>query len=178
VAGRLRLDLASYRALEAFAQFASELDDTTQQQLRRGQRLVATLNQPQYSPWPFEEQVVAIWAATNGYTDSIEVADVQRFHAELIDYLRAGGRVLDAIRESGELSDETEGELRSAVESFVESFQPTNQDGDEPQIGAGTRAAGDARTESNGSDGGAQAEATRDTGADADATEPEPTTAG
>src|SRR5690242_9169121 len=118
VAGRLRLDLASYRALEAFAQFASELDDATQQQLRRGQRLVATLNQPQYSPWPFEEQVAAIWAATNGYTDGVEVSDVQRFHSELIEYLRAGGRVLEAIRESGDLSDETEAELRSAVESF------------------------------------------------------------
>jgi F-type H+-transporting ATPase subunit alpha len=126
VAGRLRLDLASYRALEAFAQFASELDDATQQQLRRGQRLVATLNQPQYSPWPFQEQVVAIWAATNGYTDKVEVADVPRFQSELIEYLRAGGKVLDTLRESGELSDETEAELRTAVESFIEGFQPTD----------------------------------------------------
>ena len=107
VAGRLRLELASYRALEAFAQFASELDAATQQQLRRGQRLVATLNQPQYSPWPVEEQVAAIWAATNGYLDQIEVADVPRFHAELVEYLRAEGTVLKAIRESGDLSDET-----------------------------------------------------------------------
>jgi F-type H+-transporting ATPase subunit alpha len=178
VAGRLRLDLASYRALEAFAQFASELDDATQQQLRRGQRLVATLNQPQYSPWPFEEQVIAIWAATNGYTDSIEVADVPRFHTELLDYLRAGGRVLESIRESGELSDETEAELRKAVESFTESFQPTDQDAADPAIGAGTRAAGDSRTESDASDGDAQAEAAQDTGAEADATDAEPTTAG
>jgi F-type H+/Na+-transporting ATPase subunit alpha len=125
VAGRLRLDLASYRALEAFAQFASELDDATQQQLRRGQRLVATLNQPQYSPWPFQEQVAAIWAATNGYTDKVEVADVPRFQSELIEYLRAGGKVLDTVRDSGELSDETEAELRTAVESFSESFMPT-----------------------------------------------------
>src|SRR5690242_5332923 len=142
VAGRLRLDLASYRALEAFAQFASELDDATQQQLRRGQRLVATLNQPQYSPWPFEEQVAAIWAATNGYTDSVEVADVQRFNTELIEYLRAGGKVLEAIRESGDLSDETEAELRSAVESFKESFQGTDQDPADPAVGAATRAGG------------------------------------
>jgi F-type H+-transporting ATPase subunit alpha len=126
VAGRLRLDLASYRALEAFAQFASELDDATQQQLRRGQRLVATLNQPQYSPWPFQEQVVAIWAATNGFTDKVEVADVPRFQSELIEFLRAGGKVLDTVRDSGELSDETEAELRTAVESFMESFQPTD----------------------------------------------------
>jgi F-type H+/Na+-transporting ATPase subunit alpha len=178
VAGRLRLDLASYRALEAFAQFASELDDATQQQLRRGQRLVATLNQPQYSPWPFEEQVAAIWAATNGYTDRIEVADVPRYHTELIEYLRAGGRVLEAIRESGELSDETEAELRSTVESFGESFQGTNDDAADPTITAATRAAGDSRTESDGSDGGAQAEAAQDTGADADAGDAEPTTAG
>src|SRR5205807_8996369 len=89
VAGRLRLDLASYRALEAFAQFASELDDATQQQLRRGQRLVATLNQPQYAPWPFEEQVAVIWGATNGFLDKIDVADVTRFNRELIDLLRA-----------------------------------------------------------------------------------------
>jgi F-type H+-transporting ATPase subunit alpha len=178
VAGRLRLDLASYRALEAFAQFASELDDATQQQLRRGQRLVATLNQPQYSPWPFEEQVAAIWAATNGYTDSVEVADVQRFNAELIEYLRAGGKVLEAIRESGDLSDETEAELRSVVESFKESFQGTDQDPADPAVGAATRAGGASRTESDASDGAAQAEAARDTGADADATDAEPTTAG
>jgi len=128
VAGRLRLDLASYRDLAAFAQFASELDESTQQQLRRGQRLVATLNQPQYAPWPFEEQVAAIWAATNGYVDKIEVADVPRFQAELLDYLRAGGKVFEAIRESGDLSDETEAELRKTIESFFESFQPSEDE--------------------------------------------------
>ncbi len=125
VAGRLRLELASFRALEAFAQFASELDDATQQQLRRGQRLVATLNQPQYAPWPFEDQVAAIWSATNGFLDKIEVADVPRFNAEMIEMLKAGGKVLDTIRESGELSDETEGQLRAALESLTESFQAT-----------------------------------------------------
>jgi F-type H+/Na+-transporting ATPase subunit alpha len=86
---------------------------------------VATLNQPQYSPWPFENQVAAIWSATNGYTDAVQVSDVQRYQSELISYLEAGGKVLEAIRESGELSDETEAELRKAVESFAESFQPT-----------------------------------------------------
>jgi F-type H+-transporting ATPase subunit alpha len=128
VAGRLRLDLASYRALEAFAQFASELDEATQQQLKRGQRLVATLNQPQYAPWPFENQVVSIWAATNGFTDPVDVADVPRFQAELIQYLEAGGKVLTAIRDTGELSDETEAELRKAAESLSESFQPTEDE--------------------------------------------------
>src|SRR6478672_4840676 len=81
VAGKLRLDLSQFRDLEAFSQFASELDAATQRQLARGQRLVATLNQPQYAPWPLEEQVTAIWAATNGYLDDIPVAQVPRFHA-------------------------------------------------------------------------------------------------
>jgi F-type H+-transporting ATPase subunit alpha len=126
VAGRLRLELASYRSLEAFAQFASELDDATQQQLRRGQRLVATLNQPQYAPWPFEEQVAAIWTATNGFLDTIDVADVPRFNSEMIDALKAGGTVLEAIRDSGELTDETEAELRKTLDSLAESFQPTS----------------------------------------------------
>jgi F-type H+-transporting ATPase subunit alpha len=134
VAGRLRLDLASYRALEAFAQFASELDDATQQQLRRGQRLVATLNQPQYAPWPFEEQVAAIWGATNGFLDKVDVADVVRFNAELIDLLRAGGKVLEPIRESGELTDETEAALRSALESLTESFQSSSADAAVPGV--------------------------------------------
>ena len=108
VAGRLRLDLAAYRSLEAFAQFASELDDATQQQLRRGQRLVATLNQPQYSPFRWSSRSPQIWTATNGYLDPVDVADVPRFLAELIDYLQAGGKVLEPIRDSGELTDETE----------------------------------------------------------------------
>ena len=113
VAGRLRLDLAAYRELEAFSQFASELDAATQRQLARGQRLVATLNQPQYAPWPLEEQVTAIWAATNGYLDDVPVAQVPRFHEELRESLRAEGTVLKAIVESGDLSDETR---RSAEE--------------------------------------------------------------
>jgi F-type H+-transporting ATPase subunit alpha len=123
VAGRLRLELASYRDLEAFSQFASELDEATQQQLRRGQRLVATLNQPQYSPWPFEEQVVVIWAATNGFLDPIPVDQVPRFNRELIDFLRAQADVLNTIRDSGDLSDETEAALRHQVELFAESFE-------------------------------------------------------
>jgi F-type H+-transporting ATPase subunit alpha len=78
VAGRLRLDLAQYRELEAFAQFGSELDQATQQALARGERMVATLNQPQYQPWSVEEQVVAIFAGVNGYLDSVPVTDVPR----------------------------------------------------------------------------------------------------
>ena len=94
VAGRLRLDLSQYRELEAFAQFGSELDETTRKALARGERMVALLNQPQYQPWPTEEQVVALYAGINGYIDEIPVSDVQRFVEELVEHLRAEGTVL------------------------------------------------------------------------------------
>ena len=123
VAGRLRLELASFRSLEAFAQFASELDEATQQQLRRGQRLVATLNQPQYSPWPVEEQVAVIWAATNGYLDPVPVEQVPRFNQEFMEYLRAEGKVLEAIRSSGDLADDTAESLKASADRFTESFE-------------------------------------------------------
>ncbi|HZP74366.1 MAG TPA: F0F1 ATP synthase subunit alpha, partial [Gaiellaceae bacterium] len=89
VAGRLRLDLAQYRELEAFAQFGSELDQATQQSLNRGEKMVATLNQPQYQPWPMEEQVVALYAGVNGYLDDIPTSEISRFQEELREYLRA-----------------------------------------------------------------------------------------
>ncbi len=122
VAGRLRLDLAAYRELEAFAQFGSELDTATQQQLTRGQRVVASLNQPQYSPWPVEEQVVSIWAVTNGYLDDIPVPDVSRFHAELIQSLQAEGEILKQITETRDLPDEAVAKLRAHLDSFKSSF--------------------------------------------------------
>src|SRR6187200_2617795 len=106
VAGRLQLDLAQYRELEAFAQFGSELDPATQRTLARGERMVATLNQPQYQPWPVEEQVVAIFAGINGYLDDIPTAQVSRFQDELREYLRTEGSVYDDIREQKDLSDE------------------------------------------------------------------------
>jgi F-type H+-transporting ATPase subunit alpha len=122
VAGRLRLDLAQYRELEAFAQFGSELDTATQQALARGERMVATLNQPQYQPWPFEEQVTAIYAGVNGYLDSVPVGQVPRFHEELREHLRAEGSILAAIREAGEISEETEAKLKTELERFVRGF--------------------------------------------------------
>ncbi|HZC29025.1 MAG TPA: F0F1 ATP synthase subunit alpha, partial [Gaiellaceae bacterium] len=122
VAGGLRLDLSQYRELEAFAQFGSELDQATQQALARGERLVATLNQPQYDPWPVEEQVSAIWAGVNGYLDDIPVDQVPRFHEELREYLRAEGSVLKAIVETKELSDETAQKLQGEVEKFKQGF--------------------------------------------------------
>jgi F-type H+-transporting ATPase subunit alpha len=122
VAGRLKLDLAQYRELEAFAQFGSELDQSTQRTLARGERMVATLNQPQYQPWPVEEQVVAIFAGINGYLDDIPTAQVSRFQDELREYLRTEGSLYDDIREQKDFSDELQEKLTSEIEKFKSSF--------------------------------------------------------
>jgi F-type H+-transporting ATPase subunit alpha len=122
VAGRLRLDLAQYRELEAFAQFGSELDKATQAALSRGERMVATLNQPQYSPWPMEEQVVALYAGNEGYLDKIPVAQVPRFQEELREHLRAEGSVYQTIRETGDLADDTVEKLRAELDRFANTF--------------------------------------------------------
>src|SRR5881398_3094950 len=106
VAGRLRLELSQYRELEAFAQFGSELEQATQQTLNRGERMVATLNQPQYQPWPMEEQAAAIYAGVNGFLDEIPVNQVPRFQEELIEHMRSEDSILKEIRDSGDLSDE------------------------------------------------------------------------
>ncbi len=129
VAGRLRLDLAQYRELEAFAQFGSELDPATQQALARGEQMVATLNQPQYQPWPFEEQVVAIFAGIHGYLDGVPVSQVPRFQAELRETLRADGTMYTAIRESNDLSDETVATLNEALKKFREGFAVEEEKG-------------------------------------------------
>jgi F-type H+-transporting ATPase subunit alpha len=129
VAGRLRLDLAQYRELEAFAQFGSELDAATQSALGRGERMVATLNQPQYQPWPMEEQVVAIYAGINGWLDEVPVGQVPRFHDELREHLRTEGSVYEAIRTSGDLSDETEQKLRKELEHFQGVFNVAEEKG-------------------------------------------------
>src|SRR5262249_14792315 len=100
VARRLRLDLAQDRELEAFAQFGSELDRATQQALTRGEKMVATLNQPQYQPWPMEEQVAAIYAGNEGYLDDIPTPQVTRFQDELREHLRAEGDIYKEIRET------------------------------------------------------------------------------
>ena len=129
VAGRLRLDLAQYRELEAFAQFGSELDQATQSALGRGERMVATLNQPQYQPWPFEEQVIAIYAGIHGWLDEVPVPQVPRFHEELREHLRTEGSVLEGIRESGELGEEAEEKLKAELERFVGSFAVEEEKG-------------------------------------------------
>jgi F-type H+-transporting ATPase subunit alpha len=122
VAGRLRLELAQYRELEAFAQFGSELDPQTQRTLARGERMVATLNQPQYQPWPMEEQVVAIFSGINGYLDDVPAAQVPRFQNELREYLRSEGSVYAEIREQKDLSDELQERMRSEIEKFKDGF--------------------------------------------------------
>jgi F-type H+-transporting ATPase subunit alpha len=125
VAGRLRLELSQYRELEAFAQFGSELDQATQDTLNRGEKLVATLTQPQYQPWPVEEQVAAIYAGVNGYLDDIPTPDVSRFQDEFREHLRAEGSILNEIRETKELSDEREQRLRQEIERFKNRFAPS-----------------------------------------------------
>ncbi len=122
VAGRLRLDLAQFRELEAFAQFGSELDQATQNALARGERMVATLNQPQYAPWPTEEQVVALYAGTQGFLDEIPTAQVPRFHDELRELLRTEGTIYAAIRETSDLTDEITAKLDAELKKFVGSF--------------------------------------------------------
>jgi F-type H+-transporting ATPase subunit alpha len=122
VAGRLRLDLSQYRELEAFAQFGSELDQATQEALARGERMVATLNQPQYDPWPTEEQVVALYAGVNGFLDPVPVAQVPRFQDELRESLRSEASILRDIRETGDLSDETAEKLNAELQKFQRGF--------------------------------------------------------
>ncbi len=129
VAGRLRLDLAQYRELEAFAQFGSELDSATQNALARGERMVATLNQPQYEPWPLEEQVTSIYAGAHGYLDTVPVGQVPRFHEELREHLRAQGSILESIREASQISDETEESVKAELERFVHGFNVEEERG-------------------------------------------------
>jgi F-type H+/Na+-transporting ATPase subunit alpha len=135
VAGRLKLDLAQYRELEAFAQFGSELDPTTQRTLARGERMVATLNQPQYQPWPIEEQVVAMFAGVNGYLDDIPAAQVPRFQDELREYLGTEDSIYTEIRETKDISDELDEKIKAAIEKFKESFAVKEDKG---LVGAGT----------------------------------------
>jgi F-type H+-transporting ATPase subunit alpha len=123
VSGTLKLELAQYRSLEAFAMFASDLDATSRRQLARGARLTELLRQPQYSPYPVEEQVVSIWAGTNGHLDDVPVPDVLRFERELLDSLGRNTKILDKLRDTNVLDDDTVAELEKAVEKFKGEFQ-------------------------------------------------------
>ena len=125
VAGTLRLGLAQYRELEAFAAFGSDLDAASRAQLDRGARLVELLKQGQYSPFPVEREVVSIWAGTTGQLDDVPVGDIGRFETEFLDYIgrdRAG--IFDAIRETGELSEDTVTSLKDAISEFRRSSRP------------------------------------------------------
>jgi F-type H+/Na+-transporting ATPase subunit alpha len=128
VGGRLRLDLSQFRELEAFAQFGSELDAATQHTLSRGERMVATLNQPQYDPWPMEEQVVALYVGVNGYLDEIPTAQVPHFQEELREFLRAEETILKEIRETGDLPDELGERLNGQIEKFKQGFAVKEED--------------------------------------------------
>ncbi|UKJ65458.1 F0F1 ATP synthase subunit alpha [Cellulosimicrobium cellulans] len=122
VSGTLKLELAQFRALEAFAMFASDLDAASRGQLKRGAALMELLKQGQYSPYPVEDQVASIWAGTKGKIDDVPVEDVRRFESELLDHLRRNTDVLSTIAETGKLSDETEAQLSSAVDAFRSGF--------------------------------------------------------
>ncbi|SCA57749.1 F1 sector of membrane-bound ATP synthase, alpha subunit [Candidatus Terasakiella magnetica] len=123
VAGSVKLELAQYREMAAFAQFASDLDASTQQLLARGERLTELLKQPQFSPLPVEEQVVSIYSGVNGFLDGIPAGDVNRFEAAMLDDIRANGsEILKTIRDEKKLSDETEAKLKKFLEDFTKSF--------------------------------------------------------
>jgi len=122
VSGTLKLELAQYRALEAFAMFASDLDAASRKQLERGARLMELLKQPQYSPFPVEEQTVSMWAGTTGKLDEVPVRDILRFESELLDYLRRNTQILTTIRETNNLTDDTKAALEEALVAFKKTF--------------------------------------------------------
>ncbi|MFL6026515.1 MAG: F0F1 ATP synthase subunit alpha [Friedmanniella sp.] len=123
VSGSLKINLAQYRDMQAFAMFASDLDATSRRQLDRGETLVELLKQPQYSPYPVEEQVVSVWAGINGQFDDVPTDDVLRFEQELLEHLRRNGSVLQNIRETKQFDDDTAAALTSVIAEFKRSFQ-------------------------------------------------------
>lgn len=128
VAGSLKLELAQFREMEAFAQFASDLDPATQKLLARGARLTQLLKQPQYSPLPVEIQVAVIYAGTKGYLDEVAVADVDAYEQRLVESLRAsGGEILGKIREEKKLNEDTEASLKAFLEDFTKSFSGSKE---------------------------------------------------
>jgi F-type H+-transporting ATPase subunit alpha len=126
VAGTLRLDLAQFRELQAFAQFGSDLDKQTQAQLARGQRLTEILKQPQYQPMPVERQVLVIWAATKGHVDDVPIEQVRRFETELLRFMEnSHPGLLSTIREKKNINDEISGSLTQALRDFKETWNDT-----------------------------------------------------
>jgi F-type H+-transporting ATPase subunit alpha len=126
VAGPLKLDLAQFRALEAFARFGSDLDKTTQQQLRRGARLLEVMKQPQYSPVTVEDQIVVIYAASQGYTDDLPVESIKRYETELMEFVHANhADIIEGLRVQKALTDEIVEKLKAALTSFTQRFATT-----------------------------------------------------
>ena len=124
VAGTLRLDLAQYRELAAFAQFGSDLDKATQQKLVRGERLVELLKQPQYQPMPVEEQVISLYAGTRGYMDDLPVEAVRKFEDGLLEFMRnQKADILNEIKETGDLSAELDKKISAAIDEFKKTFK-------------------------------------------------------
>ena len=122
VSGTLKIGLAQYRDMQAFAMFASDLDAASRRQLDRGQRLVELLRQPQYAPFDVADQVVMVWAGTNGYLDDVPVADVLRFESELLEHLRHNSRILTTITETGAWDDDLAAATGSAIDAFKLGF--------------------------------------------------------
>ena len=123
VAGTLKITLAQYRSQAAFAMFASDLDPATRQQLTRGERLMELLKQPQYTPYPIEEQVVSVWAGSKGYLDDVPVEKVHDWEARTLDYVRHNSSVLETIASTGEMDKDLEAELEATVSAFTESYR-------------------------------------------------------
>ncbi|MFJ6416921.1 F0F1 ATP synthase subunit alpha [Paeniglutamicibacter sp. NPDC091659] len=134
VAGTLKLELAQYRDMQAFAMFASDLDAASKQQLTRGARLMELLKQGQYAPFAVEDQVVSVWAGTNGYLDDVPVEDVRRFETDFLAHLRHRTNVLTVIAETGKLEDETVESLKSNIADFKAGFFG---EGDDKLVAAG-----------------------------------------
>ena len=124
VAGKLRLDLAQYREMAAFAQFGSDLDAATQAQLQRGERLVELLKQPQYKPLSVAQQIISIFAGVRGLVDDIAVADIQKFESGLVNFIEDKHKnLIDKIHDAKKLDDETEAQVKAAIEEFKGLFQ-------------------------------------------------------
>ena len=146
IAGRLRLDLAQFRELEAFAAFGSDLDAASKAQLERGARLVELLKQPQYTPYALERMIVSIWSGTTGQLDMIPVQDIRRFEAEFLDFIgRQHKAIFDVISETKELSDDTVAKLTAAVTDFKKQFSAS-----------GSKPVNEAEAAAEGSDGNEQ----------------------
>jgi F-type H+-transporting ATPase subunit alpha len=124
VAGSIKLELAQYREMAAFAQFASDMDASTQQLLARGSRLVELLKQPQYRPLPMEEQVISIYAGVNGFLDKVSIENISKFENDLMVLIKSSHKdILKSIRDEKALTDSTEEKLKKAIEVFLKTFE-------------------------------------------------------